>query len=159
MHQSESEVAQSCPTLSDPMDCSLPASSVHGIFQARVLEWGAIAFSKTFREEWNPEAWGGKANKSAGIMGAVCKWEGMWEENVFRCGESGSWWPWMPSCLRGWTVSYGHRVPLWVFQQETKIMKVVMKVSQRRMCTVEKREKTEMEIRRDRAFLTENTGL
>ena len=41
----ESEVAQSCPTLSDPMDCSLPGSSVHGIFQARVLEWGAIAFS------------------------------------------------------------------------------------------------------------------
>ena len=41
----ESEIAQSCPTLSDPMDCSLPGSSVHGIFQARVLEWGAIAFS------------------------------------------------------------------------------------------------------------------
>ena len=41
--KSESEVAQSCPTLSDPMDCSLPGSSAHGIFQARVLEWGAIA--------------------------------------------------------------------------------------------------------------------
>ena len=41
----ESEVAQLCPTPSDPMDCSLPGSSVHGIFQARVLEWGAIAFS------------------------------------------------------------------------------------------------------------------
>ena len=41
----ESEVAQSCLTLSDPMDCSLTGSSVHGIFQARVLEWGAIAFS------------------------------------------------------------------------------------------------------------------
>ena len=40
----ESEVAQSCPTLSDPMDCSLRGSSIHGIFQARVLEWGAIAF-------------------------------------------------------------------------------------------------------------------
>ena len=38
----ESEVTQSCPTLSDPMDCSLPRSSVHGIFQARVLEWGAM---------------------------------------------------------------------------------------------------------------------
>ena len=45
--KSESEVTQSCPTLSDPMDCSLPGSSVHGIFQARVLEWGAIAFSVT----------------------------------------------------------------------------------------------------------------
>jgi len=43
--ESESEVAQSCPTLLDPMDCSLSGSSVHGIFQARVLEWGAIAFS------------------------------------------------------------------------------------------------------------------
>jgi len=43
--KSESEVAQSCPTPSDLMDCSLPGSSVHGIFQARVLEWGAIAFS------------------------------------------------------------------------------------------------------------------
>ena len=43
--KSESEVAQSYPTLSDPMDCSLPGSSVHGISQARVLEWGAIAFS------------------------------------------------------------------------------------------------------------------
>ena len=41
----ESEVAQSCPTLSDPMDCSLPGSSVHGIFQARALEWDATAFS------------------------------------------------------------------------------------------------------------------
>ena len=44
----ESEVAQSCLTLSDPMDCSLPGSSVHGIFQARVLEWGAIAFSDMY---------------------------------------------------------------------------------------------------------------
>ena len=44
--KSEREVAQSCPTLSDPMDCSLPGSSIHGIFQARVLEWGAMAFSK-----------------------------------------------------------------------------------------------------------------
>ena len=42
----ESEVAQSCPTPSDPMDCSPPGSSAHGIFQARVLEWGAIAFSR-----------------------------------------------------------------------------------------------------------------
>ena len=46
--KSENEVAQSCPTLSDPMDCSLPGSSIHGIFQARVLEWGAIAFSEAY---------------------------------------------------------------------------------------------------------------
>ena len=43
--KSESEVVQSCPTLSDPVDCSIPGSSIHGIFQAQVLEWGAIAFS------------------------------------------------------------------------------------------------------------------
>ena len=43
--KSESEVTQSCPTLIDLMDCSLPGSSIHGIFQARVMEWGAIAFS------------------------------------------------------------------------------------------------------------------
>ena len=51
--KSESEVAQSCPTLSDPMGCSLPGSSVHGIFQARVLEWGAIAFSEWGRGNCN----------------------------------------------------------------------------------------------------------
>ena len=43
--KSESEVARSCLTLSNPMDCSPPGSSIHGIFKARVLEWGAIAFS------------------------------------------------------------------------------------------------------------------
>ena len=46
--KSEREVAQSCPTPSNPMDYSLPGSSIHGIFQARVLEWGAIAFSDAF---------------------------------------------------------------------------------------------------------------
>ena len=46
--KSESEIAQSCPTPSDPMDCSLPGSSVHGIFQARVLEWGAIALNNDY---------------------------------------------------------------------------------------------------------------
>ena len=52
--KSESDIAQSCPTLSDPMDCSPSGSSIHGIFQARVLEWGAIAFSdRTPREGIN----------------------------------------------------------------------------------------------------------
>ena len=46
IYESQSEVIQSCLTLRDPMDCSLPGSSVHGIFQARVLEWVAISFSK-----------------------------------------------------------------------------------------------------------------
>ena len=54
--KSQSEVAQSCPTLSDLMDCSLPGSSVHGIFQARVLEWGAIAFSTG--EAWRAAIYG-----------------------------------------------------------------------------------------------------
>ena len=44
--KSKRKVAQLCQTLSNPMDCSLPGSSIHGIFQARVLEWGAIAFSE-----------------------------------------------------------------------------------------------------------------
>ena len=48
--KSESEVAQSCPTLSDPMDCSLPGSSINWIFKARVLEWGASAFSTQLLE-------------------------------------------------------------------------------------------------------------
>ena len=46
MHESESEVTQSCPTLRDPLDCSLPGSSDHGIFQARVLEWVATALTE-----------------------------------------------------------------------------------------------------------------
>ena len=52
--QSESEVAQSCPTLSNPMDCSLAGSSIHGIFPARVLEWGAIAFYPFKFHIWGP---------------------------------------------------------------------------------------------------------
>ena len=54
LHPKWSKVAQSCPTLCDPMDCSLPGSSVHGIFQARVLEWVAISFS---RESSQPRDW------------------------------------------------------------------------------------------------------
>ena len=58
--RSESEVAQSCPTLSDPMDCSPPGSSIHGVLQARVLEWGVIAFSEsTSGQQWlvQPLSW------------------------------------------------------------------------------------------------------
>ena len=53
--KSESEVAQSCLTLSDPMDCSLTGSSIYGIFQARVLEWGAIAFSMRMTKTANSQ--------------------------------------------------------------------------------------------------------
>ena len=60
--KSEKEVAQSCPTLSHPMDCSPPGSSVHGIFQARVLEWGVIAFSET-TVEVSSKSNGGKVGR------------------------------------------------------------------------------------------------
>ena len=65
--KSESEVAQSCLTLSDPVDCSPPGSSVHGIFQARVQEWGAIAFILTTSQQN-----GTAASKS------------MWEQGLYR---------------------------------------------------------------------------
>ena len=64
--KSESEVAQSCPTLSDPMDCSPPGSSVHGIFQARALEWGAIAFS--IRSTNDKQIWQGLVLHSANVI-------------------------------------------------------------------------------------------
>jgi len=73
--KSKSEVAQLCPTLSDPMDCSLPGSSVHGIFQARVLEWGAIAFSNS-----DPR---GSQRKS---------WRVLRGDYSLSLGESFSWW-------------------------------------------------------------------
>ena len=53
--KSENEAVQSCPTLSNPMDCSPPGSSIYGIFQARVLEWGANAFSESVLKEINPD--------------------------------------------------------------------------------------------------------
>ena len=63
--KSESEVAQSCPTLSDPMDYSLPGSSVHRIFQARVLEWGAIGFIG----DWNAKVWSQETPEVTGKFG------------------------------------------------------------------------------------------
>ena len=74
--KSESEVAQSCPTLSDPMDCSLPGSSVHGIFQARVLEWGAIAFSEWDTTQPQKKKWRNSAicNNMDGLGGYYAKW-------------------------------------------------------------------------------------
>ena len=73
--KSESEVAQSCPTLSDPMDCSPPGSSIHGIFQTRVLEWGAIAFSKRESNGFEKEKCGTteKSKSPSGMtQGLVC---------------------------------------------------------------------------------------
>ena len=65
--KSESEVAQSCPTLCDPMDCSLPGSTVHRIFQARVLEWGAIAFSQFIKKQRHYFANKGLSSQSYGF--------------------------------------------------------------------------------------------
>ena len=70
--KSESEVAQSCLTLCDPMDCSPPGSFVHGIFQARVLEWGAIAFSKSilfWLKDWGREKEGTSWERVRGKSG------------------------------------------------------------------------------------------
>ena len=71
MHKSESESegAQSCPTLSNPMDWSPPGSSIHGIFQARVLEWGAIAFSQVALVGKNPPANTGDLRDAGTIPG------------------------------------------------------------------------------------------
>ena len=55
--KNESEVAESCPTPRDPMDCSLPGSSAHGIFQVKVLEWGAIAFSEQIHKFLKKNHW------------------------------------------------------------------------------------------------------
>ena len=73
--KSESEVAQSCPTLRDPTDCSLPGSSVHGIFQARVLEWGAIAFSENEARGSNS-----KIVQRVAISKKLLSLAGFWEE-------------------------------------------------------------------------------
>ena len=70
MHETESEVAQSCPTLHDPMDCSLPGSSIHGIVQARVLEWVAIAFSD------RPCRYPHESNELGARLGLVCPLRG-----------------------------------------------------------------------------------
>ena len=77
--KSESEVTQSCPTPSNPMDCSLPGSSVHGIFQARVLELGDIAFSDSKSEEpWN---W----KESIILYWGPSKWTLYLRNNTYRC--------------------------------------------------------------------------
>ena len=68
--KSESEVAQSCPTLSDPMDCSLTGSSVHGIFQARVLEWGAKSCISAVKSSVLSTGCGQKRQQSACLQGA-----------------------------------------------------------------------------------------
>ena len=86
--KSESEVAQSCPTLCNPMNCGLPGSSIHGIFQARVLEWVAISFARDLPNPgpWSPalqadtlpsETWGKLKNYTCALFTSVvlCAWK------------------------------------------------------------------------------------
>ena len=73
--KSESEVAQSCPTLSDPMDCSLPGSSIRGISQERVLEWGAIAFSR-----WVKQSWSKKKKRQSCV--SIKLYKGRWHDRM-----------------------------------------------------------------------------
>ena len=82
--KSENEVVQSCPTLSDPMDCSLPGSSVHGIFQARVLEWGAIAFSNQQHEDYLNVPFVGKPREATIAKSKTRTWrhEPRWRKQV-----------------------------------------------------------------------------
>ena len=75
----ESEVAQSCPTLRDPMDCSLPGSSVHGIFQARVLEWVTQLSLATRGEDWASQ--GQPKGKAVGLEGGVVSYTQLGEGN------------------------------------------------------------------------------
>ena len=75
--KSESEVAQSCPTLRDPMDCSLPGSSIHGIFQARVLERGAITFSGNAGDPGSIPGFGRSAGEGKGYR-LQYSWTSWW---------------------------------------------------------------------------------
>ena len=84
--KSESEVTQSCWTVRDPMDCSPPGSSIHGIFQARVLEWGAIAFSES-RGLKSTNGWGCCDPKSAVSEGSEHRKLIFWGDSHFQ----GTW--------------------------------------------------------------------
>ena len=81
--KSESEVTQSCPTLSDPVDCSLPGSSVHGVFQTRVLEWGAIVSSDVRHRISHLQNLNKQRNKLINTENRLTDWEGVkWGKGV-----------------------------------------------------------------------------
>ena len=86
--ESESEVTQSYPTLSDPMDCSPPGSSIHGIFQARVLEWGAIAFSMSISKVLMKY---GHACLFTILYGFFFNWMAVTETTSFSSLDSAAW--------------------------------------------------------------------
>ena len=93
--ESESEVAQSYPTLCNPMDCSLPCSSVHGIFQARVLEWVAISFSRgpSRPRDWTQVSLIVGRHFTVWATREVCKWRGT-KESLDE-SERGEWKSWL----------------------------------------------------------------
>ena len=84
VNESESEIAQSCLTLCDPMDCSLPSSSVHGIFQARILEWVAISFSRASSQ---PKDWTHVSCIDKQILYHCATWE-INETNILERGDA-----------------------------------------------------------------------
>jgi len=96
--KSESEVTQPCPTLSNPMDCSLPGSSIHGIFQAKIIKWGAIAFSddqprQHIKKQKHYFADKGPSTQGYGFSSNnVCMWELEYKES------------WAPKIWCFWTV-------------------------------------------------------
>ena len=126
--KSESLVAQSCPTLCDPMDCSLPGSSVHEIFQARVLEWVAIAFSKEQIDEAINQMFH-KSGVEIWSRGYVCNFRRrvlrIWVQMVCRVNsQSYKHYLWKPNCpwrdaTNRWTSSR-HCVPVTHLSEFTK---------------------------------------
>ena len=125
--KSESEVAQSCLTPSDPMDCSLPGPSVHGIFQARVLEWGAIAFSGceeliNWKRPWE--------RLKAGGEGDDRRWDG-WMVSPTGCTwvwvSSGSWlWTGKPGMLQSDITEQLNWTETCEFQWDTEICRKLL---------------------------------
>ena len=88
--KSESEVAQSCPTFSNPMDCSLPGSSVHGISQARVLEWGAISISNTWK-------WKVKEKSLSRVRLFATPWTAAYQAPPSMGFSRQEYWSWVPT--------------------------------------------------------------
>ena len=100
--KSESEVAQSCLTLHDPMDCSLPGSSTHGIFQAGVLEWGAIAFSVRIKTTFFPVSL--VRNNNIILVGKADQfWQPWWERWILHLPRLGAGGPSLEGMLNGYT--------------------------------------------------------
>ena len=109
--KSESEVAQSCPTLPDPMDCSLPGSSIPGIFQAKVLEWGAISFSSACK-------WKVKVKSPSRAWLLATPWTAVYQAPLSMGFSRHEYWSGLPfafsqSCLTDWNSSVLISLQLW----------------------------------------------